>query len=255
MTPLALQILNDLCLPLRSRQMQDPDNVLRHMPAAKCFECSALGDFMTSLARENPDPDPLYEAGRIFAPAPVTFLEMKSTNRFGVLLLEKSDGSMELHAATDAMLGFLFIGVLKSSRQQGNVWFTQPSQTNVAMRDALLIAIGVVYQLFLINTPKLLGNITRLPHAGLQKKLARAQGMTGKFPLFAWTEITLWATPDGSKANAENAEIEAHLSGRKCLHFVRAFLRWRMGRPEIVSSHWKGDPSLGMRRSRYKMAA
>ncbi|RVD09569.1 MAG: hypothetical protein EOS73_29395 [Mesorhizobium sp.] len=253
MTPLAQQLLNDWCLPLRDRQVKDPHGVLPQMVSAKCFECSALGEFVTILARD--EPANLFESGRIFAPAPVTFIEVKTgQSRLGLLIIEQRDGSMRLYLTNNLMIGMLFVGVLQSSTtSNGQGYWFRCGEIN--REDGYLLARGAAYYLFLINTPKLLGNITRLPHSGLQRKLAHAQGMTGKFPLLAWTEITLWVTPNGSKAEAENREIEAHLSGRKCLHFVRAFLRWRLGKLEIVRSHWKGDGSLGIKRSRYKMAA
>jgi hypothetical protein len=46
---------------------------------------------------------------------------------------------------------------------------------------------------------------------------------------------------------------EGHLTGEKCLHFVRTFLRVRMGQLEYVDAHWRGNPALGMKRSRYRL--
>ena len=77
--------------------------------------------------------------------------------------------------------------------------------------------------------------------------------MTGKFPMHAWTEITLWIDPTGANAEAENAVVEGRLSGQKCLHFVRSFLRWRLGQLERVTAHWRGDGSKGIKRSRYNV--
>jgi hypothetical protein len=31
------------------------------------------------------------------------------------------------------------------------------------------------------------------------------------------------------------------------LHFVRSFLRWRMGHLERVRAYWRGNPTLGVK--------
>jgi hypothetical protein len=87
-----------------------------------------------------------------------------------------------------------------------------------------------------------------MPHAGLQRKLAQSMNMTGKFPLHAWTEILLEVTPPAT----ENGQVrEARLSGAKALHYVRKFVRTRFARKEYVKGHWRGDPALGLKQSRY----
>jgi hypothetical protein len=83
----------------------------------------------------------------------------------------------------------------------------------------------------------------------LQKKIAAAKRMVGRFPLRAWTEIKLEVTPP----KYDGTEHEAMLTGGKALHFCRAHLRIRLGRVELVSAHWRGDPSLGLKRTRYSL--
>jgi hypothetical protein len=105
--------------------------------------------------------------------------------------------------------------------------------------------------LFFINTPHICGQKIHQPHAGLQRKLAKSRGMIGKFPLHAWTELTLWCDADDMRELASDEAIESHYSGKRCQHFVRSFLRWRRGQLERVKAHWRGDPALGMKRTRY----
>lgn len=104
-----------------------------------------------------------------------------------------------------------------------------------------------------INTPKIIGRRQHMPHRGLEKRLTAALKPVGKFPLHAWTEILLQiASPKDVSAEPS---IEAHLTGERALHFCRANIRVRLGQLEIVRAHWRGDASLGIKQSRYKVAA
>ena len=117
-------------------------------------------------------------------------------------------------------------------------------------RQHTLAMIAVI--LSLINTPKTIGRRQHMPHRGLQKNLLRSRSPIGKFPLHAWTEILLHVT--APKDLSDEGSVEAHLTGAKALHFCRAHLRVRFGRVEVVKGHWRGDASLGIKRSRYKVA-
>lgn len=107
--------------------------------------------------------------------------------------------------------------------------------------------------LAIINTPRLIGRKQRMPHVGLQRALARAKGLTGKFPLRAWTELKLTVSAIGREADGR--VHEARLTGDKCLHWCRAHLRVRLGRLEIVREHERGNPALGIKQTRYRLAA
>jgi len=107
--------------------------------------------------------------------------------------------------------------------------------------------------LALINTPRLIGRKQNMPHRGLEKALARAKGLVGKFPLRAWTELKLSVADIGRRA--DGTVHEAHYTGEKCLHFCRAHLRVRNGRLERVTAHWRGNPALGIKQTRYAITA
>jgi hypothetical protein len=102
--------------------------------------------------------------------------------------------------------------------------------------------------LAIINTPKIVGRREHAPHKGLVKNIRKVHGKA--YQLRPWTEIKLEITPppggDGSR------EV---LTGKKALHFCRAHLRIRRGKLERVTSHWRGDPALGIVRSRYSVNA
>jgi hypothetical protein len=113
------------------------------------------------------------------------------------------------------------------------------------------LAPQLVALLAMINTPRVVGRRQHMPHAGLQKALARARQMVGKSPLRAWSEIVLEVTPPDLHHDEDPRELR--LSGAKALHFVRAHLRIRLGHLELVSSHWRGDPALGIKQTRYRV--
>jgi hypothetical protein len=104
--------------------------------------------------------------------------------------------------------------------------------------------------LALINTPKIVGRITHLPHAGLQRKLTHAYSMPGKYPLQAWHEIKLHVTVPYEQ---NNEKVDGYLTGTRALHFCRSYLRIRQGRLELVNWHWRGNPAIGLKQTRYKV--
>jgi hypothetical protein len=245
MTPLAQHLLNDWCQPKAKRTVDDAANVLRLLPQAKCFETTSLELFRRQADFKASAQD-LIESGRVFAPAPVTLLDAKPSHgayRVGALLVERGDWIDYFVLSTDRTLKAMSLNIrdIDKSVLPGILSLEEEIQ-----QGTLLIA-----DLFLINTPHIVGQKVHQPHAGLQRKIARAKGMVGKFPLHAWTEITLWCDADDMREAASDEAIEARFSGRKCLHFVRSFLRWRQGQLERVKAHWRGDPALGMKRSRY----
>lgn len=114
-------------------------------------------------------------------------------------------------------------------------------------RDAVLLFGALAF----INSPRIIGRRQHMPHRGLERELLRQQKVIGKFPLHAWTEIVLEVTPP-KEADGQH-EYEAHLTGKRALHFVRAHLRIRDGKLSFVKAHWRGDAALGIKQSRYRL--
>lgn len=107
-----------------------------------------------------------------------------------------------------------------------------------------------ILTLDLINTPGLIGLRQHDPHRGLARKLASLRG--GSYPLHSWSEVVL-------KHETRRAEPGEQMTGatyHKCLHFVRSHLRhYQDGRVITIPAHWRGDPALGIKRTRYRLAA
>ena len=209
----------------------------------------------------------LTEAHYAFLPAPITWMEYllpeptkKEKQRIGYLLEELTDPQVghvavvtlcvsRLHQERGLYLGAIGETVIRlhGDERLGEIHFPRPVVEWI--EDGLFesFCIDIYAMLAMINTPRVIGRRQHMPHAGLEKKLTAKFG-AGKFPLHAWTEIKLEVrTPRID----ESGMHEAHLTGTKALHFCRSHLRIRFGKLEVVSSHWRGDPALGIKRSRY----
>ena len=103
----------------------------------------------------------------------------------------------------------------------------------------------------MINTPRVFQRNVHSPHIGLQRKLVAAKSLVGKYPLGAWTEILLKVPGPESGGGVAAA---GYLTGERALHWCRAHLRYRLGQWEIVKDHWRGNPAIGIKRSRYRLA-
>ena len=248
MTPLAHKIVRELTLPLKDRSFTDKASLLPRMADVQCFEVSEIAE----LARDLGSRYPKYGAPEdlLFLPAPKTWLERKTRwGRMGFFLEED-----DLTSLTIAYDGFGQWGSLNASgiRQQNRHGVCNDANgrmdylAGLADSSEWLRAV-----LAMINTPRIIGRKQHMPHRGLEHKLLRLRGTVGSFPLRAWTEILLKVTPPHDAA--ADAPSEAHLTGRRALHFCRAHLRIRMGCLELVSAHWRGDPALGIKRSRYRV--
>ncbi len=250
MTPLAHRIVKELTLPVKDRTFNDNLCALPKLASAHCFEVSDVKELAYELG---------YDVARrgvsldetTFLPAPLTWIEFQQTDvkRVALLLEDLGDGRALVSAFDDdACMPVMII------RHGAGMKFTY--QPTTALLDAdwpIDTACGLIGFLAIINSPRLIGRQQHMPHRGLEKRLAKAKGLVGKFPLHGWTEIKLSVADIGKRA--DGTTHEAHYTGEKCLHFCRAHLRIRNGRLERVSAHWRGNPALGMKQSRYKLAA
>lgn len=255
MTPLARRIVSDTCKPLRDRRFGDPGNVAPRMGDAHCFEVSEVvelaEDLGRDLVRKDHHPDTLG-----FLPAPKTWIEFraKDGSRHGYLLEDNGRGSASVRRAALAPSGAMgshhYVGELLLSPSSWDGDFPALMVAEGRSESELKGVVATFYGfLAIINTPRIVGRKTHTPSVSLEKRVVNSRGIVGSFPLRAWTELVLSATPP----DLVDGEVEAHFTGRKALHFVRAHLRIRLGKLELVSAHWRGDGSLGIKQSRYKV--
>jgi hypothetical protein len=261
MTPLAHEIVKDSLLPVKQRRHKEVADMLRLREGVHFFECSAIADLAEPLVTSS---NFLRVRERLgFLPAPRTWMEIacpgQATVRRMALLLEQ-DGE---HQASVSMIGLAVTGEivvmcagvelpLWGSLEAGEVGGTTVwGPPNLQLGDLARTAHMIYGLLAMINTPRVIMRRQHMPHRGLERQLVAQRGNVGKWPLQGWSELVLKVRPP----NIDDTDHEAHLTGARALHFCRAHLRIRLGRLELVSAHWRGDAVLGIKQTRYRLAA
>lgn len=269
MTPLAHKLAKQLVIPPKDRQWfwrANGDSLRRMMTDVHCFEASAVlnmvGELQTQVRKLSEGAADKFFGQRCFLPAPKTWLEFyvqEVRQRMALLLTDTDDGWARVDVFMDGeetAAGHLGkISLVDGTYNCIGEQIAVPNEFLVALPDgrAWWKFLGLChYLLVIINTPRIIGRRQHMPHRGLERKLTKKMGR-GKFPLHAWTEIKLEVAKPTEIDDGE--PHEAHLTGRRALHFCRAHLRIRNGKMEYVTSHWRGDPAIGIKQSRYKLVA
>jgi hypothetical protein len=264
MTPLAHAIAVDSTLPLSKRRYGTLAKDIGLFDDLHFFDLTAVSDALNDLSAKACQSFLDGKDGIYFLPAPRSMFEWRDLTsgfRMAAIVSEKEDKFADVtlllctskndirHSGGAVMK----IGLHGSTDRCWKV-FQSAMERGFSLEASDSLASGIYAMLAMINTPRVIGRRTHMPHAGLQRKLAAARGSVGKFPLRAWTEIVLEVRPP----DFEDGEARgAWLSGRKALHFVRCHLRIRRGKlvPELVTAHWRGDAALGIKQSRYRLEA
>lgn len=266
MTPLAQAIANDACLPLAKRRFGNLANEIGLFDGLHFFECSAIAQTALVLSEKLVNAAHQKTREMTFLPAPRTWIEWRNDAVDGrkpcyVATILEQDGDCALlskviaaHDGKWRILKSMLRLPLRGSDVAVNTVYPKLSRPPEVTKSKWDDYIGCAYQeavgmLSMINTPRIIVRQQHQPHAGLQRKIAASRGMIGKFPLKAWTELKLEVTPPRDASN--DGEHEAHLTGGKAYHFCRCHLRIRLGQLELVSAHWRGDPALGIKQTRY----
>lgn len=234
---------------MKRRAFNDHGGMLSKLADVHCFELSGVIEAVDILAQSMLK-DGECCADTSFLPAPNTWIEFTLDGmRCGWLLQEcKKQNRCEVVTCFQALPESF------ASNPAGILYFGTTKQPEYSEKAAL----GNTYTLVLaalavINTPRVIGRKQHMPHRGLERRLSAALGIQGRFPLHAWTEIKLRISDPEDLGGTGSSE--AHYTGQRALHFCRSHLRVRFGRVEIVRAHWRGDASLGIKRSRYKLEA
>jgi hypothetical protein len=276
MTPLAAYLAGQIVSRPKHREhiWRDEQNIANLRSALQGIHCFEISDCLPLFFElrhvckglAEPQIDSMFST-YAFLPAPKTWIEWRhgSGNRIGMLLEEmdwhprpSSWGDGKPARCTVFFAEFAqHAGYISGSSQ--DLYDGQPGNTTgrflpdwlqgsytVNLFPALLSYCH--FALVLINSPRIVGRHQHLPNAGLERRLARGFA-GGSFPLHAWTEIKLQVSKPPEIDDGE--PHEAHLTGRRALHFCRKHIRIKNGRLEYVSAHWRGDPSIGIKQSRY----
>lgn len=260
MTPLAHRLAKQLCLPVKDRGVfwqQNAHNLRDALDDTHFFEATEVLPLLPILMDRERGVSEQFFCDRVFLPAPKTWIEFKNPagHQAGVLL-KSPEGSTWARVSyffddVAGPLGWLSTVSDDYKTHEGEVavpTFVKELWGKNFFPGFLALAQWI---LVIINSPKVIGRKQIMPHRGLEKRLLKTKALSGRFPLHAWTELTLEATPTHVDQSGE--VHEARLTGQRCLHFCRKHLRVRNGRLELVSAHWRGDPALGIKRTRYKL--
>jgi len=212
-------------------------------------------------------------AERIFLPSPQCWIELAFHNTRYAYYLEQSSedglviarviGLRSLSADADLKHHELHVVPLGTFSQYtaGKVNFTVlddplkfenlSGNDNDELFDEIMLTSLKVF-LYLINNPVIAGRTTHPPHKGLIKEIRNTWGGSG-FPLHGWTEVKIDVTKTAPIGTKE--EVDGTSTGRRPLHFVRKFMRIRRGQTEYVKAHYRGDPSIGIKQTRYNAVA
>lgn len=277
MTPLAAHLAKQLTVPKKKCHpfwLPNRERLQENLSGIHCFEVSEALAFIPDLSKiltdrfgaitrdeDVPAEQTEFVGGLVFLPAPKTWIEYRHplTWRIGILLeefgnvaraslfTEESAGNLgSLSLVSDDWKTTEGICPVPNALAEG---FNAANQDHSAFFRSFLTLSHCM--LILINSPQIIGRKQHMPHVGLEKRLRKAG--VGKFPLHAWTEIKLHVAKPIEIDDGE--PHEAHLTGRRALHFVRKHIRIRLGKLEYVSAHWRGDPAIGLKRSRYQVTA
>lgn len=259
MTPLAHQVFKQLMLPRNDRVIENRCDcpLIELMSDVHYFDCRKVTQAAVELFKNSdlaPDEFRRQVKTSNFLPAKNTWLEAdpQAPNLPGcrmAYLLRTGEDAVRvygiLRTADRFAAAWLQFDVPIGQESPADDWLRgaepgHPSRTTYS---------EILGMLALVNTPRIIGRRQHQPHAGLRRDLSRKFG-AGAFVLHPWTEIVLKITPPSSEADEPET---LPLTGSRALHFVRAHLRMRLGRVEIVSPHWRGDPALGIKQSRYRV--
>ncbi|MEN9934691.1 MAG: hypothetical protein RLZZ387_1270 [Chloroflexota bacterium] len=259
MTPLAHALVADSTLPVKDRRYGDLAQKLQILDGLHFFDVSAVMEAAATLSEKAGAAFLLGHDQRAFLPAPRVMLEWAASDphvaREALILAEREDGLAAVTVVCQghdgkiaSTSGAVMFMPLRGAEDRAGLWIPKRAAAGF---DGDGIACLVYALLAMINTPRVIGRRQHQPHAGLQRKIAAAHRMPGKYPLQAWHELVLEVTPPQDESDRESRGII--LTSGKALHFVRAYLRIRSGVLELVSSHWKGDAVLGIRQTRYRL--
>lgn len=272
MTPLAHAFAKELLKPANKRVpyvARNPGFVREALADVHCFECTEIlpicKELSGALVKLGEKEGYRVMGELMFLPAPKTWIELKllpGSDRTAYFVSENPGGNVaSVDLVSEAEMAFGHIGKLyldvadyslnanTRDGQKIDEVFPFAERPEISFKDFLdheFIRLQLI--IAAINTPQIVGRRQVMPHRGLEKNLRREFGV-GKFPLHAWTEIKLQVSKPPDIEDGE--PHEAHLTGRRALHFCRKHIRIKNGRLEYVRAHWRGDPAIGIKRSRY----
>lgn len=250
MTPLANRYMKYVTTPIKDRpplSNKDNINVWDAMYGCRCFEITAvvplINDLNDTLKGKKGVADSVVDTYS-FLPAEKTWLEYVDAGGNRVAhYLERIDGNRVM------FLLFLDGVCADVCTMQIDKFLSYVSQNKITPEEVHLVAF-TYFALAIVNTPRVVGRREHEPNTGIQKRVNRSREVA-PFKLLPWTEIKLEVTKPEDIDDGETHE--GILTGKRALHFCRSHIRIKRGQIEYVTSHWRGDPALGIKQSDYRV--
>lgn len=265
MTPLAMKFARDLTLPIKRRKVDDCAELLPHLGETHCFDVSAVwAGVKEALSTADAYNTVVHLQATTFLPAERTWIELPPVggHRMAFVIwksrwqdhewfeLATAHHIPEENYITSMKLGgFRFDGKTLIHEREADA-VEMDRQMGRDGRSSVFVSqiCSVILLLDIINSPALVHLQRHNPHKGLLHDFRKA-GL-GNYPLHGWHEVKI--RPQIGLLTDE--ELAGPMTGRKCLHFVRAHRRrYRSGKETVVSPHWRGDPAIGIMRTRYRV--
>jgi hypothetical protein len=258
MTPLASYLAKQIAARPKHREhaWSNPENLAelrKSLDDVRCFEVTACLPLLIEVKKAAASSTHALDAmckDHVFLPSPRTWIEWigeKNGNRIALRLEEGKDEDGKdtiwvtaFCAQTASVVGEILTNSALCRTHDGKTLFTD--------EEANELLSAAVTALVLINSPRIIGQEKHKPGYGLRKHLSQSTE-TKSFKLQEWTEIKLQVTKPRDIDDGEPHTDQ--LTGKRALHFCRKHIRIRLGKLEYVSAHWRGDPAIGIRQSRY----
>lgn len=243
MTPLLWDITKQYLLP-RSQRASWCDDVQHLLDGVHGYEISSVAASCRGVVEQGHSPNGAFT----FAPGSRVFLDFTVrykglAERGGYLVC----GNVVWHfmRGKDGSIDGEELSLFFEPQMTSITHYAESKQPGVEKRGALtdigeLRFIRAAFSI--INRPQHVGLNVHQPH---KKRLKKLSG-TG-FPLHVWHEVTVGR---GTR-NHEGKQIESQVSGTRPYHHVRAHYKPSLG--IVVPEHWRGDPSIGIKRTRYRV--
>jgi hypothetical protein len=243
------------------RDPQTADDLREMLAGIHCFEITAavpLCDELTKMGQVQgaETVSDLLRTG-LFLPAPKTWIEHLHKGARVAYLAEEHPGTPWIQVTMfsenlpPVTLGALTAGngvAAPGTRVRPGPRFLKiqlPPEATAPMLGNLSVFLVV------INSPRIVGRRCHEPHKGLARAIKQHRDFRRAFTLLPWHEIKLQiAKPADVDDDTPHRD---QITGQRALHFVRKFLRIRLGRLEYVSAHWRGNPAFGIHRATYRV--
>jgi hypothetical protein len=271
-TPLA----HHLVASALNNSLGEYNNTVRsHLNGIRCFEVTDIFNACEELDKQinGPSRDELYY-NTSFLPHPKTWLEWiepKGRGRVGLLLThvpaivgpQDLDGAGQPSAWAEVRIfkkggfsvapqGFFPLYDTDYERPEDfpdmGMWYSCGEKEDQINQNT---ALGKIVRLAvtLINSPHVVIMRERRCKKEFARKVAR---VIPNFPVHSWHEVRLHVRkPREVDDGQPHQDI---ITGQRALHYVRKFMRIRLGRLEHVRAHWRGNPDIGVHHSDYRVS-